>query len=81
MSAETPPLEIDPETLKRFVCPLTRSPLHQEGEYLVAEVGGLRYPIREGFPVMLMEEAKLPEGVRSLDDLRQRLKAEGIETT
>jgi uncharacterized protein YbaR (Trm112 family) len=34
--------------------------LRQEGDWLVAEVGGLSYPVREGLPVMLMEEAKLP---------------------
>ena len=62
-------------------CPLTRSRLRQEGEFLVAEVGGLRYPIREGFPVMLVEEAKLPEGVATVEELRQKLKGQGIETT
>jgi len=72
---------IDDETLKLIRCPLTRSPLRQEGDELVAEVGGLRYPIREGFPVLLMEEAALPPGVASIDELRAKLNAEGIETT
>jgi uncharacterized protein len=63
---------IDPDLLSILRCPLTRSTLHQEGEYLVAEVGGLRYPIRDGIPVMLVEEAKLPEGVESLDALKQQ---------
>jgi uncharacterized protein YbaR (Trm112 family) len=53
-------------------CPLTHSKLRQEGDWLVAEVGGLRYPIRDGFPVMLMEEAELPPDVKSLDELKQR---------
>ena len=52
-----------------------------EGNYLVAQAGGLRYPIRDGFPVMLIEEAKLPQGVESLEDLRQKLLADGVETT
>ena len=80
MSSETTPT-LSPEMLEMIRCPLTRSRLHQEGDFLVAEVGGLRYPIREGFPVMLVEEAKLPEGMRSVDELRQQLKAQGIETT
>ena len=50
--------------------PATRSRLRQDGDSLVAEVGGLRYPIRQGFPVMLVEEAKLPEGIATLDELR-----------
>lgn len=70
----TPGQIIDPELLELLRCPLTRSRVRLEGEFLVAEVGGLAYPIRDGIPVMLIEEAKLPEGVDSLDSLKQRLK-------
>jgi uncharacterized protein YbaR (Trm112 family) len=69
--------QIDPELLDMLRCPLTRSRLHQEGDWLVAEVGGLAYPVRDGLPVMLMEEAKLPEGTASLADLKSRLQAAG----
>ena len=65
---------IDVELLKILVCPLTRSPLMQEGDELVAQVGGLRYPIRNGIPVMLVDEAKLPEGVESLAALLEKFK-------
>ena len=51
---------VDPELLEILRCPLTRSRLRSEGEFLVAEVGGLAYPVRDGIPVMLMEEARLP---------------------
>lgn len=61
---------IDPDLISILRCPLTRSPLRQEGDFLVAEVGGLRYPIRDGIPVMLVEEAKLPAGFESLDDFK-----------
>ena len=61
---------IDPDLLSILRCPLTRSKLRQEGDYLIAEVGGLAYPVRDGFPVMLMEEAKLPPGVQSLEALK-----------
>src|SRR5438309_9269419 len=63
---------IDPDLLSILRCPLTRSKLHQDGDFLVAEVGGLRYPIREGIPVMLVEEAKLPAGVESLEAFRRQ---------
>lgn len=72
--ADTPPTQVDPQLLSILRCPLTRSPLRQEGEYLVAEVGGLRYPIRDGIPVMLVEEAALPPGVASLDEFRAKYK-------
>jgi uncharacterized protein YbaR (Trm112 family) len=73
----TPTNTIDPELLDMLRCPLTRSRLRQEGDWLVAEVGGLSYPVREGLPVMLMEEAKLPAGVTSLAELKSRLQAAG----
>ncbi|HXE56185.1 MAG TPA: Trm112 family protein [Tepidisphaeraceae bacterium] len=64
---------IDPDLLDILRCPLTRSRLRIEGDHLVAEVGGLAYPIRDGIPVMLIEEARLPSGVGSLDELKQQL--------
>ena len=49
---------IDPELLALLVCPLTRTPLRQEGEELVSDEAGLAYPICEGVPVLLVEEAR-----------------------
>ena len=63
---------VDPDLLSLLRCPLTRSALRQEGDFLVAEVGGLRYPVREGIPVMLVEEAQLPEGVESLEAFKEK---------
>ena len=63
---------IDPELLDILRCPLTHSRLRQEGDFLIAEVGGLAYPVRDGIPVFLVEEARLPAGVDSLDTLRAR---------
>ncbi|BAM04786.1 Trm112 family protein [Phycisphaera mikurensis] len=60
---------VDPALLSLLVCPLTRSALRQEGDTLIAtkpEGAGLRYRVREGIPVMLMDEAELPDG---FDDL------------
>ena len=63
---------IDPQLLEVLRCPLTGSRLRPEGDFLVAEVGGLAYPVRDGVPVMLIEEARLPAGVESLDALKAR---------
>jgi uncharacterized protein YbaR (Trm112 family) len=65
---------IDPDLLEILRCPLTHSRLRPEGDFLIAEVGGLAYPVRDGIPVMLLEEAKLPPGVASLDELKTQLK-------
>jgi uncharacterized protein YbaR (Trm112 family) len=63
---------IDTELLDILRCPITRSRLTQEGDFLVAEVGGLRYPVRDGIPVMLAEEAQLPPGITSLDEFKRQ---------
>jgi uncharacterized protein YbaR (Trm112 family) len=51
---------LDPWLLERLVCPLTRTPLRydQAAGELVSEAAGLAYPIRDGVPVMLIEEAR-----------------------
>jgi uncharacterized protein len=63
----------DPKLLKILRCPLTRSELQLEGESLVATQGGLRYPIRDGIAVLLIDEAELPEGVSSIAELKAKL--------
>lgn len=63
---------VDPDLLALLRCPLTRSELKQEGDFLIAQVGGLKYPVREGIPVMLVEEAQLPAGVESLDAFKKK---------
>ncbi len=67
---------LDPELLEILVCPLTRSRLRQEGDFLVSEVGGLRYPIRDGIPILLIDQAELPPGIASLDEFRQKFSAQ-----
>ncbi len=62
---------VDPQLLSCLVCPLTRSELRQEEGFLVGTVGGLRYPIRDGVPVLLAEEADLPEGCESIEHFKQ----------
>ncbi|MBB5713519.1 Trm112 family protein [Sphingomonas aerophila] len=51
---------LDPWLLERLVCPVTRQPLRHDKEAgeLVSEAAGLAYPIRDGVPVMLVEEAR-----------------------
>ncbi len=63
---------LDSELLEILVCPLTRSRLRLEGDFLVGEVGGLRYPIRDGIPVLLIDQAELPAGISSLEEFRRK---------
>jgi uncharacterized protein len=53
-----PPL--DPRLLEILVCPLTKGPLEYDrdaGE-LISRKAGLAYPVRDGIPIMLPEEAR-----------------------
>jgi len=52
--------EIDPKLLEILVCPLTKAPLRydREAQELVSEEAGLAYPIRDGIPIMLVDEAR-----------------------
>jgi uncharacterized protein YbaR (Trm112 family) len=54
------PIEIDPKLLEILVCPLTKGPLRYDrvNQELISEEAGLAYPIRDGIPIMLVEEAR-----------------------
>ena len=51
---------VDPKLLEILVCPLTKGPLRYDAEAneLVSEQAGLAYPIRDGIPIMLVDEAR-----------------------
>lgn len=51
---------IDPWLLERLVCPATRTPLRYDetAQELVSDEAGLAYPVRDGVPVLLVEEAR-----------------------
>lgn len=48
------------ELLALLVCPVTRTPLalDEERHELVSEAAGVAYPVRDGIPVLLIEEAR-----------------------
>lgn len=50
----------DPKMLEILVCPLTKSPLRYDAERgeLISQAARLAYPIRNGIPIMLPEEAR-----------------------
>jgi uncharacterized protein YbaR (Trm112 family) len=59
-----PPADLDPRLLEVLVCPVTRAPLFYDrarGE-LISHAAKLAYPIRDGVPIMLPEEARSLEG-------------------
>ena len=54
--------EIDKELLEILACPDCLGEVHQEGAWIVCDKCGRRYPIRDGLPIMLVEESVAPEG-------------------
>ena len=63
MADEPAPVEatrIDPKLLEILVCPLTKGPLEYDAtrQELISRQAKLIYPIRDGIPIMLPEEAR-----------------------
>ena len=54
-------MDVDPKLLEILVCPLTKTTLiyDRERQELISKKAGLAYPIRDGIPVMLPEEARV----------------------
>jgi uncharacterized protein len=57
--AEAP--EVDPRLLEVLICPMTRSPLTYDRAKaeLISKSARLAYPVRDGVPIMLVEEARV----------------------
>lgn len=55
---------VDPKLLEILVCPLTKGPLRYDAaaQELISDKAGLAYPIRDGIPIMLIDEARPIEG-------------------
>ncbi|MGB0669941.1 MAG: Trm112 family protein [Rhodospirillales bacterium] len=54
---------VDPKLLEMLVCPLTKGPLTYDrvAQELISPKAGLAYPIRDGIPIMLVDEARALE--------------------
>ncbi|NKB20072.1 MAG: Trm112 family protein [Alphaproteobacteria bacterium] len=55
---------VDPKLLEILVCPVTKQPLRydEEAKELISDAAGLAYPIRDGIPIMLADEARQLDG-------------------
>jgi uncharacterized protein len=60
MSEFSPTADVDPRLLEVLVCPVTRTALDYDraANELISKAAKLAYPIRDGVPVMLPEEAR-----------------------
>ena len=55
--------QIDPKLLEIRICPVHKTPLDYDAkaQELISRQAGLAYPIRDGIPVMLVDEARILE--------------------
>lgn len=53
-----------------LVCPAGKFPLAAEGEYLVCTNCGAKFPVNEGIPVLLLDDAVLPDGIIEYKELK-----------
>ncbi len=55
--------DLDPRLLEILVCPVTKKPLRydREAQELISDAAKLAFPIRDGIPIMLVEEARTLE--------------------
>jgi uncharacterized protein YbaR (Trm112 family) len=53
-------VSVDPKLLEILVCPLTKGPLIYDAkkQELLSKQAGIAYPIRDGIPIMLADEAR-----------------------
>lgn len=54
------PKKVDPRLLEMLVCPVSHAMLRydREAQELISEAANLAYPIRDGIPIMLVDEAR-----------------------
>ena len=60
MDTTHPGPEVDPKLLEILVCPVTKQPLsyNRETNELISPAARLAYPVRDGVPIMLPDEAR-----------------------
>ena len=58
------------EMFSGLVCPIGKYPLKLEGGYLICEYCKVGFPVKDGIPDLLIEDARLPEGINSISELK-----------
>lgn len=59
-ASDATPRAVDPRLLELLVCPVTKTTLHfdREAGELISKAAGLAFPIRDGVPIMLVDESR-----------------------
>ena len=62
-------MSIKPDLLEILICPMGKSELELDGDRLICKRCGPVFKIKDGIPNMLIDDAELPKGCNSVDDL------------
>lgn len=67
-------MTLDPELLEILVCPNDRGDIdyHEDEQVIVCRSCGYRYPVRDGIPVMLIDEAEKPASAKPASAKKKR---------
>ncbi len=60
---------IDRKLINILRCPLGKAELNLENEFLICSKCGVKFPVRDGIPVLLIDEASLPDGIENINQL------------
>jgi uncharacterized protein YbaR (Trm112 family) len=60
-----------------LVCPITRSKLQRQGDFLVSPQWQIKYPIRDGLPILLPSAAILPPEFGTIEELQAAMEEKG----
>jgi len=58
------------EIINDIVCPVGKKELTLEKDFLVCTYCSVKFPVKDGIPVLIIDEAILPEGIKSVNELK-----------
>jgi len=61
---------IAPDLIQDLVCPLGKYELKHEGNFLICTYCGVKFPVIDNIPVLLIDDAILPDGVNLPEELK-----------
>jgi len=62
------------DIINDIVCPIGKKELYMEGDFLICNNCRVKFPVKDGIPVLIIEEAILPEGITSVNELKCKMK-------
>jgi len=62
------------DIIESLRCPIGKAELKQDGDFLICSLCGVKFPVRDNIPVLMTDEAIMPEGIKDISGLKCSLK-------